>query len=182
MYVCINSLFTFFSVPPVLRSFFSIYSGGASTYLGAGAVSVDPAVEKSATQGLQKMLTAGRRLAVTTWNIAAINNNPFEYWITYPQNPEYEKLMINIEQFLESPGDKDVAVKQVFTEEMFTKLDSRLTGVGWTSVRSYWEEDFRDRKIISGFMKVRKRNVILEQLLCTLVCILVWHSLTTFVR
>jgi hypothetical protein len=100
------------------------------------------------------MIASGRRLAVATWNIAAINNNPFEYWITFKQNPEYEKLMINIEKFLEDPGVKDVKVNQVFTEEMFSKLDTRLTGVGWTSVRSYWESDFRDRAIVSGFLKV----------------------------
>mmetsp|Transcript_16733 Transcript_16733/g.45899 ORF Transcript_16733/g.45899 Transcript_16733/m.45899 type:complete len:514 (-) Transcript_16733:133-1674(-) len=102
---------------------------------------------------MNKMISAGRKLAVTTWNIAAINNNPFEYWITYKENPEYEKLMINIENFLENPGDKDVPVKEVFTEEMFTKLDSRMTGVGWKSVRSYWESDFQDRRIVSGFLK-----------------------------
>ena len=100
------------------------------------------------------MTVAGRRLSIATWNIAAINNNPFEYWITYKQNPEYEKLMINIESFLESPGDKDVKVNQVFTEDMFSSLDKRLTGVGWTSVRNYWESDFRDRTIVSGFLKV----------------------------
>lgn len=101
------------------------------------------------------MKAAGRRLAVTSWNIAAINNNPFEYWITYKENPEYERLMVKVEEFLEKPGDNDVPVKNVFTEDMFTKLDSRMTAVGWTSVRSYWESDFRDRKIVSGFMKVR---------------------------
>jgi len=28
-----------------------------------------------------------------------------------------------------------------------------LTGVGWVSVRSYWESDFQNRKIVSGFLK-----------------------------
>jgi len=126
--------------------------GGASTFLGANS---DLSNASSTTSGMNKMISAGRKLAVTTWNIAAINNNPFEYWITYKENPEYEKLMINIELFIDDPGEKDVPVKQVFTEEMFTKLDSRLTDVGWTSVRSYWESDFQDRKIISGFMKDR---------------------------
>jgi hypothetical protein len=115
------------------------------------------------------MLSAGRRLTVATWNIAAINNNPFEYWITYKQNPEYEKLMINIEKFLDDPGDKDVKVDQVFTEDMFTKLDSRLTSVGWTSVRSYWESDFRNRNIVSGFMKVGSMQRELESLFCDIV-------------
>ena len=131
-------------------------SGGASTFLGASVIP-DPAVAKAAKAGFSKMLASGRRLAVTTWNIAAINNNPFEYWITYKQNPDYEKLMINIEKFLEEPGDKDVTVSNVFTEEMFSKLDTRLTGVGWTSVRSYWESDFRNRKIVSQFLKVSLR-------------------------
>eukprot|EP00957_Ditylum_brightwellii_P090977 6927269-Ditylum_brightwellii.AAC.1 len=62
--------------------------------------------------------------------------------------------MIDVENFLESPGDKDVPVSQVFTDDMFTKLESRMSAVaGWDSVRSYWEEDFRDRKIISQFIK-----------------------------
>ena len=113
------------------------------------------------------MISSGRRLAVTTWNIAAINNNPFEYWITYKENPAYEQLMIDIESFLESPSgdERDIPVSQVFTEEMFTKLDARFSNpnVGWTSVRSYWESDFQHRKIISGFMKVRRcENTLLQ--------------------
>eukprot|EP00934_Nitzschia_sp_Nitz4_P004156 Nitzschia sp. Nitz4//scaffold153_size53422//13539//19613//NITZ4_006760-RA/size53422-processed-gene-0.20-mRNA-1//-1//CDS//3329537259//4146//frame0 len=125
--------------------------GGASTYLGNA--NPNSQLETEAIAGLKMMKSSGRRLAVSTWNIAAINNNPFEYWITYKENPEYEQLMIKIENFLESPGDQDVAVGNVFTEDMFSKLDSRMTSVGWKSVRSYWESDFRDRKIVSGFMK-----------------------------
>lgn len=95
-----------------------------------------------------------RQLQVATWNIAAINNNPFEYWITYDENPEYEKIMTAIENFLEDPGDKDVSVSNVFTEDMFTQLEKRMDEVGWDNVRKFWENDFKDRKIISGFMKV----------------------------
>jgi len=126
-----------------MASFLYIRLGGASTFLGPN----------SSTSGISQMASAGRSLSITTWNIAAINNNPFEYWITYKENPEYEKLMINIEKFLEDPGEKDIPVNQVFTEEMFIKLDKRLTGVGWKSVRSYWVSDFQNRKIVSGFLK-----------------------------
>lgn len=108
----------------------------------------------AAENGMAAMYAARRHLSVTSWNIAAINNNPFEYWITYKENPAYENLMIQVENFLENPGDKDVTVSNVFTEEMFSMLDARLTGVGWTSVKSYWDEDFKNRKIISQFMKV----------------------------
>ena len=89
------------------------------------------------------MISAGRKLTVATWNIAAINNNPFEYWITYKENPKYEELMLKVEQFLENPGAEDVPVSSVFTENMFTQLDTRMKGVGWTSVRNYWEGEYR---------------------------------------
>ena len=63
--------------------------------------------------------------------------------------------MSSIEAFLENPGNKDVPVSNVFTEEMFTELEKRMDGVGWDNVRSYWDTDFKKRKIVSGFMKVR---------------------------
>lgn len=95
-----------------------------------------------------------RRLQIATWNIAAINNNPFEYWITYKENPDYEEMMVRIENFIENPGAQDVLVSNVFTQEMFDKLDKRLTTTaGWKSVRNYWEEDFSKRKIVEQFMK-----------------------------
>jgi hypothetical protein len=101
-----------------------------------------------------KSLLTGRRIQIATWNIAAINNNPFEYWITYKENPAYEELMVKVEQFLEAPGDKDVLVPEVFTNQMFEELDKRLTETaGWKSVRSYWDNDFSKRRIIEGFMK-----------------------------
>ena len=130
------------------------YTGGASSFLGQSGVTPDPTIAKAASEGMMTMVQTGRRLTVATWNIAAINNNPFEYWITMKENPAYEQLMVNVEQFLENPKEKDVAVSEVFTEDMFTKLDGQLTKVGWTSVRPYWEKDFKDRKIVSQFMKV----------------------------
>jgi hypothetical protein len=54
---------------------------------------------------------------------------------------------------MESPGDKDVKVSNVFNDELFSKLEDRMLGCGWPSVRGYWEEEYMNRKIISGFMK-----------------------------
>jgi len=105
---------------------------------------------------LAKMSASGRKLSISTWNIAAINNNPFEYWITIDGNPDYEKLMINIENFLEDPGDKDIPVSQVFTPQMFDSLEKTMLSVGWDEnkeVRKYWESDYMNRNIISGFLK-----------------------------
>ena len=35
-------------------------------------------------------------LKVVSWNIAAINNNPFEYWITH-DDPDYLRLMNDVQ-------------------------------------------------------------------------------------
>jgi hypothetical protein len=136
------------------------FSGGAQHFLRNTGVRPDRKVATAAREGMAAMINAGKRISVATWNIAAINNNPFEYWITYKENPNYEDIMAKVEQFLESPGSKDVPVSDVFTEDMFSKLDERLKGVGWVSVKQYWEEDFRNRKIVSGFMKVRAQYCI----------------------
>jgi len=96
---------------------------------------------------------SGRTMQIATWNIAAINNNPFEYWISLPEFPSYEKIMASIESFIEDPGANDVPVSEVFTEEMFTALEKRMDAVGWDSVRGYWDDDFKNRKIVSQFMK-----------------------------
>ena len=128
------------------------HSGGAGQFLGS-STSPDPNLSSAAMNGLAAMAAARRKLTVATWNIAAINNNPFEYWITYDEEPAYEKIMTDIEQFLETPGENDVPVSSVFTDQMFSQLEKRMDGVGWPTVRSYWEGDFKNRKIVSGFMK-----------------------------
>ena len=103
----------------------------------------------------QNIMADPRKLSIATWNVAAINNNPFEYWITIEGHDEYENLMKDVEKFLENTGDRDIAVKHVFTDDMFNALDAKMTSqmVGWSSVRTYWENDFKNRKIVSEFMK-----------------------------
>ena len=133
--------------------YLQIHKGGAGQYLGSGPVAPDPTLAASAYDGMVNMASSKRQLQVSTWNIAAINNNPFEYWITYDENENYEKIMTSIEEFLENPGKQDVTVSEVFTEEMFTELEKRMDGVGWDNVRSYWDSDFKNRKIVTGFMK-----------------------------
>jgi hypothetical protein len=38
----------------------------------------------------------GRVLRVMTWNVAAVNNNPFEYFVTH-DDPAYNRLMADVE-------------------------------------------------------------------------------------
>ncbi|GBG29888.1 Hypothetical Protein FCC1311_061082 [Hondaea fermentalgiana] len=100
-----------------------------------------------------------RELHVATWNIAAINNNPFEYWLTLDNNPDYDKLMEHVQDFIESPGANDVAVSEVFTESMFKELVTemrKMPNFDEASIKTtmnMWKTNFRSRKIISGFLK-----------------------------
>eukprot|EP00971_Amphidinium_carterae_P206023 4088622-Amphidinium_carterae.1 len=83
-------------------------------------------------------------LAVATWNISAVNNNPFEYWITHEdscmystlgdlpkcsgssiqllQDERYSKLMADVEAFVEAPGDRDATVAEVLPQDVLLAL------------------------------------------------------------
>lgn len=130
--------------------FLSFLTGGARHYLTTTSTSATVSAFSSTAASFMKRAGA---LQVVTWNVAAINNNPFEYWITY--NDEYEKLMIQIEQFINSPTEaQDVPVHQVFTPDMFRELNQELTETAkWKSVAEYWEKEYSNRKIVSEFLK-----------------------------
>ena len=90
-----------------------------------------------------------------TWNIAAVNNNPFEYWITHP-SPEYNQLMHDVEEFLDTPGSRDVEVGAVFTEEMWAQLKRAMRDAGMSGVdkvEAIWRSDLRKRAIVAGILK-----------------------------
>ena len=99
--------------------------------------------------------TAEKALTVATWNVAAINNNPFEYWI-HSEDESYNKLMADVQAFISEPGDKDVRVKEVFTDAMWDELKDKMKGAGWAGVDDVddlWQDDYRRRKIVTGFLK-----------------------------
>jgi hypothetical protein len=84
----------------------------------------------------------GRRsIGAVTWNIAAINDNPFEYWITY-ENAAYNEMMANVQHFIQTDGTCGAAcggtieptVADVFTPLMFEELMTAMRSVGWTGL------------------------------------------------
>ena len=96
-----------------------------------------------------------KQLSLVTWNIAAINNNPFEYWITN-NDPAYNKIITSVSEFMETPGLHDVPVSEVFTEKMYTELEESMKETGWTGLeetRKRWETEYKDRKVITEFIK-----------------------------
>eukprot|EP00485_Elphidium_margaritaceum_P007407 CAMPEP_0202688346 /NCGR_PEP_ID=MMETSP1385-20130828/3875_1 /ASSEMBLY_ACC=CAM_ASM_000861 /TAXON_ID=933848 /ORGANISM="Elphidium margaritaceum" /LENGTH=577 /DNA_ID=CAMNT_0049343297 /DNA_START=18 /DNA_END=1751 /DNA_ORIENTATION=+ len=63
--------------------------------------------------------SAPRELSVMTWNIAGINNNPWEYYVML-DDPNYKSLMSNVEEFMTSDAQK-LSVRDVLNE-----IDSKL--------------------------------------------------------
>ena len=94
-------------------------------------------------------------LQAANWNVAAINNNPFEYWITY-DNIDYQDMMGAVQDIIIDPAEHDVPISSVFTDAMFGDLKSLMLARGWDHVHDVeqaWEMDFRSRPILSGFLK-----------------------------
>jgi hypothetical protein len=108
--------------------------------------------------GLGKYSGVPREIEVATWNVAAINNNPFEYWVTMDDNPKYNKMMDNVQEFINSPGkSNDVQVSKVFTQSMFAELVGAMKHSGMDKdqvdiVKQMWNKDYSKRHIVSGFL------------------------------
>ena len=93
-------------------------------------------------------------IRVASWNIAAVNNNPFEYWVTVP-DPAYNHLMQAVEEFLCDPQNDDF-ISSMFNDAMFEELCREMKDQGISHVSELqpcWFEDFRKRKFISGFLR-----------------------------
>lgn len=85
----------------------------------------------------------------------AINNNPFEYWITN-DDPAYNDAMKKVSEFIETPGAYDVPIGDVISDAMVNQLLQKMTAIGWSGVnetRAMWQNDYKKRKIISEFIK-----------------------------
>lgn len=94
---------------------------------------------------------------VVSWNMAAVNNNPFEYWIS-SKDKAYNKMMDDVAAFIENPGSKDVEVKEILTPARFTQLEQLMTQADMpessiAATRVEYETNYQHRKIISEFMK-----------------------------
>ena len=98
------------------------------------------------------------KLTAITWNIAAINNNPFEYYISTDML-QYNDLMNNISHIIQTPSDDiDIPINQIFSNNMFIELLEKINTFPEISKTSsllpdLWQSDYSERKCISGFIK-----------------------------
>lgn len=89
------------------------------------------------------------RIKVTHWNIAGINNNPFEYWMdstgtgdaaTTAAEQAYTQLMMDAEAYitkqkkLSLADPKVVRVKSLLTPKMYNELSKLMEEKGWTGI------------------------------------------------
>ena len=115
----------------------------------------DVIMRSASSSGCGDRQSCGELLRVATWNVAAVNNNPFEYWVTHP-DPEYNALMEGVQGFIDQPGERDVAVHHIFSDAMATELfeDMAAHKVAYVDeVAGLWQADYRGRRIISEFLK-----------------------------
>lgn len=61
-----------------------------------------------------------------------------------------------VQRFIDSPGDRDVKVKEVFTPTMWAELKQLMVEHNWSGIdetEAKWLSDFSSRTIINGFIK-----------------------------
>ena len=101
-------------------------------------------------------------ILVTTWNIAAVNNNPFEYWVTH-HDPAYNKLMADVQSVMDSPREHDQEVGSILSDEMYHVLVSDMQEAGMFDgisdgqgrLKDRWSKDLCRRRAVSGFLADR---------------------------
>ena len=142
-----------------LQTFLSItYLGNTSRSRGGSEQQMSE--QKMTAEKCTKCISA------LTWNIGAVNNNPFEYWLTNEDsnsnsNSNYNRIMTSVSNLIESPGDFDAPVNTLFTDQMFEELAELMVAADWTGVnktRALWQSDYRNRKIISQFITDKELN------------------------
>mmetsp|Transcript_36321 Transcript_36321/g.58576 ORF Transcript_36321/g.58576 Transcript_36321/m.58576 type:complete len:859 (+) Transcript_36321:178-2754(+) len=105
------------------------------------------------------LMKAATPLRVVTWNIAAVNNNPFEYWVTHGQTSQsegYAQLMTDVQMLIDNPETRDFKVGDVVTDDMIQELVASLTEHGCGGVElllDVWRAEYKDRYAIAGFLK-----------------------------
>ena len=101
------------------------------------------------------MSTRQTSLACTTWNLAAINDNPFEYYMDSP-DPAYAAMLSAVERHLDKPGTRECTLGECVPKGFVQALDARMRARTWPgtdAVRNLWETRLRHQRIVSDFLK-----------------------------
>ena len=89
-------------------------------------------------------------LRVATWNVASINNNPFGYYVSH-DDPAYQEMMREVEKFILSPGEQDISLGEIISDEIYLELCELIRNAGIPDLeqaREYWEKNLKDRRYV----------------------------------
>ena len=62
------------------------------------------------------------------------------------------------QEFIENPGERDVAVSSIFTDDMFEELEAAMKKAGFKGVQgaaNIFKQDYRSRKVCAVFCGCR---------------------------
>ena len=93
-------------------------------------------------------------VVAASWNVSAVNTNPFEYWVTHP-DPTYNMFMTGVQNFVDNP-ENDKPIFRIFSDRMFQSLYEEMNHCNvphLNELSRFWTEEYRSRKAIDGFLK-----------------------------
>ena len=93
-------------------------------------------------------------ITAASWNVSAVNTNPFEYWVTH-SDPAYNELMKGVQGLIDNP-ERDIKIHQIFTDGMFSELVEELNARnigGLELLRRHWIAEYRERTAVARFLK-----------------------------
>ena len=115
-------------------------------------------------------------LRVVTWNIAAPNNNPFEYWAMKPSSG-LDEVVAGFQQCMDHPESYDIKISDIFTPSMYQELRDEMIQCeipGCEQMDYPWMKEMLDLKMISGFLKDKsfgeKRLISMPDRFTSVVC------------
>jgi hypothetical protein len=97
---------------------------------------------------------ADQELTVLSWNISAVNTNPFEYWVTH-DDPTYLELMARVEVLIHEPGTSDVKLENIFSHDRFQELRQEMERHNIEhiqEVEQLWLNEYREKFAIKQFL------------------------------
>ena len=106
------------------------------------------------------------RIKVTHWNVAGVNNNPFEYWMdstgtgdpaTTAAEEAYTQLMMDAEAYITKQKklslNDTVKVKALLTPKMYNELSALMGAKGWTGIKET-RKYFDTRTYTVGLLRI----------------------------
>ena len=102
------------------------------------------------------LLNENAEIKVASWNIAAPNNNPFEFW-NVNESKEYCELMSSIENCFDDPAKVDMDLGCVFSQRMYDDLRAQLAchldDEELAVLDRMWTAEFKSKRLVSQFLK-----------------------------